>query len=116
MKRDQLSLLIMSYRYMRLILFFDLPVEKVSQRRNYSKFIRDIKKLGFYMLQESVYLRLCADSRIAESIQDLVERVAPSEGSIAILTVTEKQFSEMNFVIGEHYTDVLNTDERITEL
>ncbi|MBE6123972.1 MAG: CRISPR-associated endonuclease Cas2 [Erysipelotrichaceae bacterium] len=101
---------------MRLILFFDLPVEKVSQRKSYAKFVKDIKKLGFYMLQESVYLKLCSDSRMASSIETSVEKIAPSEGSVAILTVTEKQFSEMNFVVGEHYTDVLNTDERITEL
>ncbi len=101
---------------MRLILFFDLPVVKVSQRRAYANFVKDIKKLGFYMLQESVYLRLCADSRMAKSIETLVAKVAPNEGSVAILTVTEKQFSEISFIVGEQFTDVLNTDERITEL
>lgn len=36
----------MSYRFMRAILFFDLPVEKVSQQRAYRKFIKNIKKMG----------------------------------------------------------------------
>ena len=48
----------MSYRFMRAILFFDLPVEKVSQRSAYRSFLKNIKKIGFYMLQKSVYVKL----------------------------------------------------------
>lgn len=51
----------MEYRFMRLILFFDLPVEKAAERRAYAKFVRGIEKLGFYMLQESVYVKMCLD-------------------------------------------------------
>ena len=49
----------MSSRFMRLVLFFDLPVIKTSQRKAYTKFVKDIKKIGFYMLQESVYIKMC---------------------------------------------------------
>ena len=42
----------MNYRYMRLVLFFDLPVETSSQRRAAQKFVKEIKKVGFYMMQE----------------------------------------------------------------
>ena len=33
-----------------------------------------------------------------------------------ILTVTEKQFSNMQILLGEMKTDVINTDERIISI
>ena len=106
----------MNYRYMRLILFFDLPVIKKTQRKNYAQFIKDIKKLGFYMFQESVYLKLCIDSRLADSTIAKVKSIAPNEGSIAVLKITEKQFSDLDIIIGEYVSDVINVDDRIIEL
>ena len=44
----------MSYRYMRTLLFFDLPTYTQTDRRNYRKFIKLLKTNGCYMLQESV--------------------------------------------------------------
>lgn len=110
------NLFIMSFRFMRLMLFFDLPTEKSFQRKKYSAFLKNIKKLGFYMLQKSVYLKLCMDSRMSESIIEQVKNYSPEEGSIAILTITEKQFSEIRFILGETKTEILNDNERLVEL
>lgn len=106
----------MDYRYMRLILFFDLPVEKAEQRRKYSRFVKDIKKLGFYMFQKSVYLKLCLDQRVAFSTINKVRLISPNEGSVAILKITEKQFSDIDIIIGDIETEIINSDERNIEL
>lgn len=106
----------MNYRYMRLLLFFDLPVEKKAQRRNYSRFVKDIKSLGFYMFQKSVYLKLCLDQRIANSTIEKVKKISPKEGSVAVLTITEKQFGDISIILGEINTEVINSDERNIEL
>ena len=45
----------MSYRFMRVIVFFDLPVLTSDDRRAYRKFRKSMLKKGFIMLQESVY-------------------------------------------------------------
>ena len=45
-------------RYMRLLVFFDLPVETVSQRKDYRLFRKHLIKEGYLMLQESVYAKL----------------------------------------------------------
>lgn len=42
---------------MRVILFFDLPAVEKEDVSNYNKFIKNIKKIGFYMLQYSVYTK-----------------------------------------------------------
>lgn len=106
----------MSFRFMRLMLFFDLPMEKDSQRKKYTTFLKNIKKIGFYMLQKSVYIKLCMDSRMSESIIEQVKKITPEEGSIAILTITEKQFAETKFILGESKSEILNDNERMVEL
>lgn len=106
----------MNYRYMRLVLFFDLPVETSSQRRAAQKFVKEIKKIGFYMMQESVYLKLGIDARAVNATIDKVRKFVPDKGNISVLTITEKQFSEMEMLLGERPYDVIDTDERIIEL
>ena len=44
----------MSYRFMRVFVFFDLPVAGLENRRNYTKFRKFLIKNGFIMMQESV--------------------------------------------------------------
>jgi len=113
---DILNLLIMSYRYMRLVLFFDLPVETPKQRHNYRVLVRGIKRNGFYMLQKSVYIKLCLDSQAADSSIKQIYEFVPNEGSIFVLSVTEKQFASIKFILGEAITDVINNDSRLIEL
>ena len=48
----------MSYRFMRMIVFFDLPTETPQDRREYTRFRKFLIKSGFMMMQESVYLSL----------------------------------------------------------
>ena len=75
-------------------------------------FVKDIKGLGFYRYQKSVFLKLCLDQRIADSMIEKVKKIAPKDGSIAIITITEKQFGDIHVIIGENKTEVLNSDER----
>lgn len=101
---------------MRLVLFFDLPVETAVNRRDYRKFVKEIKKIGFYMLQESVYVKLGVDSRSADSALDKVKKVLPGQGNISVLIITEKQFSDIKVLLGAMEKDVVDSDERIVEL
>lgn len=47
----------MSYRFMRMFIFFDLPVITTENRRNYARFRKFLIKNGFIMMQESVYCK-----------------------------------------------------------
>lgn len=106
----------MSYRFMRILLFFDLPVETSSDRREYSRFHRFLVKNGFMMMQESVYCKLSLNATVQNSILNNVRKHRPPKGLVQILTVTEKQFSRMEFLVGEYNGDIINTDERLIEL
>ena len=37
----------------------------------------------------------------------------PPKGLVQILSVTEKQFSKMEFIVGENNTEVIDSDERV---
>ena len=52
----------MNYRFMRVLVFFDLPVLTAKERREYRRFRNELLKNGFIMLQESVYCKLALNS------------------------------------------------------
>lgn len=103
----------MMYRFMRVIVFFDLPVESAEDKRNYRKFRKFLIKGGFLMLQESVYAKLALNYTQVEQIIAEVKKEKPPKGSVQILSITEKQFSKMEHISGKIDTDIINTDERL---
>ena len=50
---------------MRLIVFFDLPVQTAKQRKDYRLFRKFLLKDGYLQLQESVYAKLVVNDGIA---------------------------------------------------
>ena len=103
----------MSYRFMRVLVFFDLPVVSTKDRREYTKFRKYLIKNGFMMLQESVYVKLALNTTAADIIMTNIKRNKPPLGLVQMLLITEKQFSRMEFVIGESVADVVDSDERL---
>ena len=101
---------------MRIIVFFDLPVETLQNRRDYNKFRKYLIKSGFMMMQESVYCKLALNQTAMDSIVENVRNNKPPEGLVQMLTITEKQYSKMEFVTGEYNGDVIMSDERFIEL
>lgn len=106
----------MSYRFMRVIVFFDLPVGTAAERRVYACFRKALVKEGFLMLQESVYCKLALNATAAQTVMESVRRIKPPAGLVQMLMITEKQYSRMEFVVGEFRTEVVDTDERVVIL
>ncbi len=103
----------MSYRFMRIVVMFDLPTMTSEEKRNYRKFRQFLIKSGFVMMQESVYVKMVLNQSVANSLIDSVRKNKPPEGLVQLLTVTEKQFAKMEFITGEKNSEVLDSDERI---
>lgn len=106
----------MSYRYMRVLVFFDLPVLTEANRRDYRVFRKYLIKSGFMMIQESVYCKLAQNGSVADAMVENIKKNKPSEGLVQVLRVTEKQYNKMDFIVGENTGDVLSTDERLVIL
>lgn len=106
----------MSYRFMRILVLFDLPVISSDDRRAYRHFRKAMLKKGFIMLQESVYCRMVLNKTIAEQVLDSIKREKPEKGLVMSLMITEKQFERMELITGEFTTDMVDSDERVVFL
>lgn len=94
----------MSYRFMRTIVFFDLPTLSLEDKKQYRKFRKFLIEEGFFMMQESVYSKLSLNQINVRTIKDRIEKAKPESGIVQILTVTEKQFQSMEYLVGEKGT------------
>lgn len=86
---------------MRIIVFFDLPVVKKKERKVYAQFRRFLLNDGYDMIQFSVYSRLCNGTDMTEKHLKRLNSSLPEKGSVRCLTVTEKQYAEMKFLVGK---------------
>lgn len=101
---------------MRVVVFFDLPVLTAANRRDYRMFRKYLIKSGFMMVQESVYCKLAQNSSVADAIVENLRKNKPHDGLVQVLRITEKQYSKMDFIVGEKTGDVLTSDERLVIL
>lgn len=106
----------MSYRFMRVIVFFDLPVTTLEERRLHARFRKFLLKSGFIMMQESVYSKLTLNAIAAKTVIQSVYAASPEKGLIQLLTITEKQYNSIEMIIGDKNNDVLDSVERLVIL
>ena len=90
----------MSYRFMRLIVMFDLPVVDPEDRRAYTKFRQFLLNDGYDMIQYSIYGRIVNGRDAQEKHLKRLQTNLPSSGSIRAMTVTEKQYAGIKLLVG----------------
>lgn len=93
------------YHIMWLFLMFDIPTSTQKERKEATRFRKDLERDGFTKYQFSVYVRYCGSY---ESMNVHIKRIksfAPSKGFISILSVTDKQYSSIVNVWGEIETN-----------
>lgn len=106
----------MNYRYMRVIVFFDLPTETSEDKREYRNFHKFLVKKGFLMMQESVYCKLALNTTVADGIVQAVKNKKPPKGIVQVLVITEKQYSRMEFIVGTAHNTIIDSDDRVVIL
>lgn len=101
---------------MRTIVFFDLPNVYHKDKRNYLLFRKFLINNGYIMLQESVYSKLALNLQQAELNINKIRKNAPSKGLIQVLNVTEKQYAEIEYIIGKSNSNIIDTEDRLVVL
>ena len=101
------------FRFMRILVFFDLPTLTGEDRRNYRQFRKSLVKNGFIMLQESVYCKLMTTPSVEKSVKNLIVKNRPPKGLVQTLVVTEKQFSKMEYIVGEFKSEIIDSEDRL---
>lgn len=102
----------MRYRVMRLMIMFDLPTDTSNERRAYRQFRKRLLNDGFFMMQYSVYVKVCPNKVSAKHTCDSIRANAPEKGLIQSIIVTEKQYQDMEFIVGKPVQDAINSSER----
>lgn len=106
----------MSFRFMRVIVFFDLPVETAEEKRAYRAFRKYLIGEGFLMMQESVYSKLTLNAVSATSVMKSVKKNCPAKGLVQMLLITEKQYSNIEILVGASKSEVINTTDKLVVL
>jgi len=101
---------------MRTIVFFDLPNIYAQDKRNYLLFRKYLLSEGFVMMQESVYSKIVMNSQQSELLLERLRRKAPKKGLIQVLTITERQYSQIEYIIGEHNNKIIDSEDRLIVL
>lgn len=98
---------------MRTIVFFDLPNIYARDKRNYLKFRKFLLNEGFIMMQESVYSKIVLNSQQSNYLLNRIRLNAPKKGLIQVLTITERQYAQIEYVIGKQNSKIIDTEDRL---
>lgn len=87
-------------RFMRVLVFFDLPVKTKRERKEATSFRNFLVKDGFYMIQFSLYGRVCNTIESANLHEARVSTQVPKHGSVRSIIITEKKYASMKILVG----------------
>ncbi len=96
---------ISGYRIMWMLVMFDLPVGTPKERKAATKFRKFLLDMGYEMAQFSVYYRVMGSKEVAARYMRAIEKKVPSDGSVNILTVTDKQYENMVCFLGKQKSE-----------
>lgn len=89
------------YEKLRLLCFFDVPMETSKEQKAYRTFRKRLIELGFTMIQESVYVRTLPNRSQLVKFEQQLKIVTPRNGLVELMYVSEKQFNDRRFLSGE---------------
>ncbi len=93
---------------------FDLPTLTSKDRRSYLIFRKFLIKNGYMMLQYSIYTKITINRNVMDMHIKKLKSNVPEKGLVQLLSVTEKQFSEMQILIGEENSkNKIQSTERV---
>lgn len=98
---------------MRVIVFFDLPMLTKTDVRQYTRFRKYLVSQGFVMIQKSVYSKIALNGTASNAVIDNLKKNLPDTGLVQILVITEKQYQNIEFLVGEGQKETVDTQQRL---
>lgn len=87
-------------KFMRMLVFFDLPTATKSERKAATRFRNFLVNDGYHMVQYSVYARVCNGIDAVNKHRNRLYGKLPDNGSVRLLVITEKQYSSIEIMLG----------------
>lgn len=106
----------MNSRFMRMVIFFDLPTTTHKSLVEYQRFRQFLIKNGFIQMQESVYSKLVINRSSLSLVKKKVKDNLPSNGNIQLLEVTENQFAGIEYLRGKSQRKIIDSENRVVEI
>lgn len=89
-----------AYRIMWVLVLYDLPTDTKSKMKAATRFRKRLIDDGFGLFQFSMYIRHCPSRENAQVHTKRVKSWLPKYGKVAILTITDKQFGNIELFHG----------------
>mgnify|MGYP002675088854 FL=1 len=83
------------YKVMWVLVFYDLPTDTKTERKEAARFRKDIMGDGFTMFKFSIYVRHCASMDNAQVHIKRVQSFLPAHGNVGIMCITDRQFADI---------------------
>ena len=77
-----------------LVVCFDLPVVEKEDNRQANIFRKSLLNMGYFMLQNSIYVRSCVTYDKVEQQTKNIKMIAPKTGSVIVFYITDKQWAQ----------------------
>lgn len=97
---------------MKIMCMFDLPTDSNEDKRAYRLFRKALIENGFVMIQFSIYVRTCPNREFAKKFIPKLKAISPKQGNIRLITITEKQYNDMELIVGEKNDIEITVNER----
>ena len=86
-----------------ILVMFDLPVITDAERKNASRFRKDLLDSGYMMIQFSVYARPCVSYEQMDTHIARAKGITPEAGNVRLMFITDQQWGKAVTVIGPDY-------------
>lgn len=97
---------------MWMMVMFDLPTETKQHRKSAFQFRTFLQKLGFEMVQFSVYMQATGTLESSQKFINTIVNNCPPVGDINILFFTDKQFSNVIHISNKESKALRTTPEQ----
>ncbi|WP_290137784.1 CRISPR-associated endonuclease Cas2 [uncultured Dubosiella sp.] len=101
---------------MRVLVMYDLPAVTPKEKKIHHAFRKLLIQSGFLMMQESIYCKLAQNQQAADAIIRQLKKQLPETGLVQVLTITEKQFAKIQYLVGKKTSEVIDSDDRVVIL
>ena len=86
-----------------ILAMFDLPVTTTEERKEATRFRKDLLDSGYLMIQFSVYARPCVTHEQMEGQVSAIKPRIPPAGNVRLMFMTDEQWKKSFTVIGPNY-------------
>lgn len=95
------------------MILFDLPMETSEDRSAYARFRKNLIKDGYIMMQESVYCKLVTTPLAGILAKERVRKMLPGKGIVQAMVITEKQYADIEYLLGGAQTTKIDGTEKL---